>query len=69
MPPELEDRVQHLSGAQAARLAKQAGARQVLVTHVAPGDDPEQRRVEVESALRPEGVEVPVLSAAERQTR
>lgn len=68
MSPELEDRVQHLSGAQAARIAKQAGARRVLVTHVAPGDDPEQRRSEVEAALRAQGVDVPVLSAADHQT-
>ena len=68
MPPEMEDDVQHLSGAQAARVAVQAGARRVLMTHIAPGDDASVRRAEVEAALRERGATVPVLVAAEHQT-
>jgi ribonuclease BN (tRNA processing enzyme) len=69
MPPDLEDRAQHLSARQAAAAAVACDARQVLVTHVAPGDDPDRRRAEVESALRAAGSEVAVLAAADHQTR
>jgi ribonuclease BN (tRNA processing enzyme) len=68
LSPEHEDQAPHLSAAQAARTAIAAGARQVLVTHVAPGTDPEARRLEVETALRRQGADVPVLSAASHQT-
>lgn len=69
MPPEREDQAQHLSARQAAGAALACGARRVLVTHVAPGDDPDRRRTEVEAALRAAGREVEVLSAAAHQTR
>lgn len=68
MSPEQEDRVQHLSGAQAARVSVQAGARRVLMTHVPPGDDVATRRRELETALAAQGAELPVLVAAEHQT-
>lgn len=58
----------HLSAAQAAAIAVAAGARQVLVTHVAPGGDPEERRLEVVAALRDLGCSVPVLVADAHQT-
>lgn len=63
-----EGMVQHLSAAEAARLAVDCGARQVVVTHVVPGVDPEVRRLEVELALSADGPPVPVLSAAGMQT-
>lgn len=69
LPPELEDRAAHLSGAQAARVARECGARRVVVTHVAPGDDPHRRAREVEAALRSSGSEAPVVVAADHQTR
>jgi hypothetical protein len=57
-----------VSAVQAAELAVAAGARQVLATHVAPGTDPEGRRVEVEEALRAAGSTAPVRAAAAHQT-
>lgn len=69
MPPAFEDRAQHLSADQAAAAAVACGARRVLVTHVAPGDDPARRRDEVEAALRAAGSEAEVLSAVAHQTR
>jgi ribonuclease BN (tRNA processing enzyme) len=69
MPADQEDLVQHLSGAQAARVAAEAGARRVLVTHVVPGSDPGQRAAEVEAALRARGSAAPVLLAADHQPR
>lgn len=63
-----EGMVQHLSAAEAARLAVDCGARQVVVTHVVPGVDPEVRRLEVELALSADGPPVRVLSAAGMQT-
>jgi ribonuclease BN (tRNA processing enzyme) len=69
MPPEQEDRVQHLSGAQAARVAAEAGARRILMTHVAPGDDVHARRAELQAGLADRGLQVPVLVAADHQTR
>jgi ribonuclease BN (tRNA processing enzyme) len=68
MAPEHEGAALHLSAAQAADLAVAAGARRVLVTHVAPGTDPVARRDEVEAALRDAGSDAPVLSAAALQT-
>jgi ribonuclease BN (tRNA processing enzyme) len=68
LAPEQEGAVAHLSAAQAARVAVAAGAREVLVTHVAPGSDPEARRLEVEAALRSSGAAVPVRAAAVHQT-
>ena len=68
MSPELEDRAQHLSAAQAARVAVQAGARRILMTHVVPGDDPSARRGELEAALDAHGTHLPVLVAADHQT-
>ncbi len=68
MAPHQEDRVPHLSGRQAARVAVQAGARQVLMTHVAPGDDPSTRREELLAELIELGSAAPVLVAADRQT-
>lgn len=68
MSPEHEGQAQHLSGAQAARFAIGAGARRIVVTHVAPGWDPEVRRREVVAVLESEGVSVPVLLAADHQT-
>jgi len=69
LAPEHEGMAPHLSAEQAARTAIAAGARQVLVTHVAPGTDAEARRLEVEAALRRAGADVPVLSAAAHQTQ
>ena len=68
MSAEHEDLVQHLSGVQAARFAVAAGARQVMVTHVAPGTRPEVRATEVQDALVASGASIPLLIAAERQT-
>ena len=67
LPPQYEGQVQHLSGAQAARFAVAAGARRLLVTHLVPRSDPQQRHREVEAALEAEGVSVPVLMAADHQ--
>lgn len=67
LAPEHEGLAPHVSAEQAARIAIAAGARQVLATHVAPGTDPEARRLEVEAALRREGSDAPVLSAAALQ--
>lgn len=69
MPPDLEDRAQHLSARQAAAAAIACGACRVLVTHVAPGDDPVRRRGEVEAELRAAGSSAEVHSAADHQTR
>jgi ribonuclease BN (tRNA processing enzyme) len=68
LAPEDEGVAPHLSAAQAARVAQAAGAREVLVTHVSPGEDPEGRRQEVEEALHASGVSVPVRAAAAHQT-
>jgi ribonuclease BN (tRNA processing enzyme) len=68
LAPEHEGAAPHLSAAQAARVAVAAGAREVLVTHVSPGADPEGRRQEVEEALHAAGVSVPVRAAAAHQT-
>ncbi|HLT15443.1 MAG TPA: MBL fold metallo-hydrolase [Acidimicrobiales bacterium] len=68
MPPELEDRAAHLSARQAAGVAAACGAREVVVTHVAPRDDPRRRCREVEAALAELGLEVPVRAAAAHQT-
>lgn len=65
---EQEGQVQHLSAAQAARFATAAGARRVILTHVAPRSDPHQRGREVEAALQAMGSPVPVLIAADHQT-
>lgn len=69
MPPQLEDRAAHLSGAQAARVALECGARRVVVTHVSPGDDAHRRGGEVEAALRSHGSDAAVVVAADHQTR
>jgi len=63
-----EGTVQHLSAAQAARLATASGARSVVVTHVPPGVDPERRRAEVAAALPGRDLQVPVVAAASLQT-
>ena len=63
-----EDVVQHLTAAQAARIAISAGARSVLVTHLVPGADPHQRCAEVSDVLRASGASIPVLAAADHQT-
>ena len=68
MRPEQENRAQHLSGAQAARIAVQAGARRILMTHVVPGDEPSVRRRELEAELKILGATLPVLVAADHQT-
>lgn len=69
MDADQEDAVQHLSGAQAARFALAAGARRVVVTHVVPGSDPNSRRNEVVAELAALGASLPVLAAADHQTR
>jgi len=43
-------RVQHLTGRQAGRLAADAGARALLLTHLAPGTDPARRAAEAAEA-------------------
>ncbi|MEO6318435.1 MAG: MBL fold metallo-hydrolase [Acidimicrobiales bacterium] len=63
-----EGKVQHLSAAQAAHLAIEAGARRVVVTHVVPGSEPAERRAEVEAVLTAGGALVPTLTAADHQT-
>jgi ribonuclease BN (tRNA processing enzyme) len=63
-----EDVVQHLSPAQAARLALAAGARKVLVTHVVPGAAAEAQRAEVAAALVAGGSAAHVIAAADHQT-
>jgi ribonuclease BN (tRNA processing enzyme) len=68
LAPDEAGFAQHLSAAQAARIAVASGARAVLATHVPPGTDPEGRRQEVEDALRAAGADVPVTSAAAHQT-
>lgn len=69
MPADEEGKVQHLSGAQAARFAIASGARSVVVTHVVPGSDPAQRAQEVRVALEEAGASIPVRIAADHQTR
>jgi ribonuclease BN (tRNA processing enzyme) len=68
MDAEYEDTVQHLTAAQAARVAIEAGARSLLVTHVVPGADPHLRCAEVVDALHAIGASVPVHAAADHQT-
>jgi ribonuclease BN (tRNA processing enzyme) len=68
MSVEEEDAVQHLSAAQAARIAIAAGARRVVVTHVMPGADPHARAAEVAEILRAEGSSAVVQVAADHQT-
>jgi ribonuclease BN (tRNA processing enzyme) len=63
-----EGQVQHLSGAQAARLALAAGARKVVVTPVTPRSDPAARAAEVEAVMRATGSTAPVVVAADHQT-
>lgn len=69
LDPDQEDAVQHLSGAQAARFAVAAGARRLVVSHVVPGSDPGRRCAEVAAELGALGVAVPVVAAADHQTR
>jgi ribonuclease BN (tRNA processing enzyme) len=68
MDADEEDAVQHLSAAQAARLAMAAGARTVVVTHVVPGTAPEARRAEVAAALVAGGSSADAIAAADHQT-
>jgi ribonuclease BN (tRNA processing enzyme) len=44
-------RVQHLTGRQAGRQAAEAGAAALLLTHLAPGSDPDRRRAEAAEAF------------------
>jgi ribonuclease BN (tRNA processing enzyme) len=46
LPPELQGSVQHLTGAEAGALAREAGAEHLLLTHLTPGSDAAQRRTE-----------------------
>lgn len=46
-----EGRVQHLSGRQAGQQARAAGAGRLVITHVAPGRDPDDHRREAEVAF------------------
>jgi ribonuclease BN (tRNA processing enzyme) len=48
---EDEDSFQHLSGRQAGRIARDAGAARLVVTHLPPGTDVEARRDEAEAAF------------------
>jgi ribonuclease BN (tRNA processing enzyme) len=51
LPPEREDEFQHLTGRQAGAMARAAGVARLVVTHVAPGSDPEQQRRDAEAAF------------------
>jgi len=64
----LEGRKRYLAASEAAEIAVAAGARTVLVTHVAPRGDVEARRVEFETAFRARGGQGTVLLAAQHQT-
>jgi ribonuclease BN (tRNA processing enzyme) len=44
-----EGSFQHLSGRQAGRIAREAGAARLVITHLPPGTDIETRRLETES--------------------
>ncbi len=46
-----ERRVQHLSGRQAGALAREEGVQRLVLTHLAPGIDPETQRAEAEAAF------------------
>ena len=45
-----EGSVQHLSARQAGRMAHDAGAHRLIITHLTPGVDPEAARAEAASA-------------------
>jgi ribonuclease BN (tRNA processing enzyme) len=60
--------VAHLTATETARLAIDAGARSVIVTHVVPGVTPADRCAEVEAALREADVDLPVIAAGDHQT-
>ena len=68
LAPEFEGSGYHLAATEAAEIAVAAGARAVLVTHVAPRGDVEARRVEFETAFRARGGQGTVLLAADHQT-
>lgn len=45
------DSVQHLTAAQAGKMATEAGVGRLLLTHLAPGSDPGQRRAEAAASF------------------
>jgi len=51
MPVAMEGSVQHLSGRQAGALARAAGVRRLLLTHIQPGVDADQQRTDAGSAF------------------
>jgi ribonuclease BN (tRNA processing enzyme) len=59
LPPERSGTVQHLTGAEAGSLAREAGAERLLLTHLVPGTDPARHRSEAEATF-----DGPVLLAA-----
>jgi ribonuclease BN (tRNA processing enzyme) len=46
LPPDLRGTVQHLTGAEAGALAREAGAEHLVLTHLTPGSDAARRRAE-----------------------
>jgi ribonuclease BN (tRNA processing enzyme) len=48
---EAEGSVQHLSGRHAGRIAREAGAQRLVLTHLPPGTDVGVRRAEAEAAF------------------
>jgi ribonuclease BN (tRNA processing enzyme) len=49
LPPEQAGKLQHLTGAEAGTLAREAGAERLLLTHHTPGTDAAVRRAEAEA--------------------
>jgi ribonuclease BN (tRNA processing enzyme) len=63
LPPDQAGAVQHLTGAEAGALAREAGAERLLLTHLTPGSDAAQRRSEAGAAY-----DGPVTSAVPGHT-
>jgi ribonuclease BN (tRNA processing enzyme) len=51
LPADRQDAFPHLTGAQAGELARAAGVARLVITHMAPGTDPEQQRRDAEVAF------------------